>query len=367
MAEMAAWESTTGEMDEVLRPYLHAPDEAAAELALSRLLYEQAEPVIGSILRHKLRVNLREGDPAPENQQALELRGEVRLQLLGQLEEMRARREGDGVVDFRGYVATLAYHACAAHLRHKFPKRYSLGNKLRYLLTNNPEFAVWEETRRELLEGTRRETMAGRAEWRDSGAVADKEAWDSLREYPAIWAQNCFGEAVRALKPLELLREVFSAVKGAVEFDDLIGVCAVILGLHEGNATPVTKDTVAPVETPGQTLSAALQLEQKQQLERLWDEVSQLPLRQRNALLLNLRDSAGRGIVGLLPLTGVASMRRIAEALEMSPEELAETWPQLPLDDAGIALRLGVTRQQVINLRQVARERLARRIKWMDA
>jgi hypothetical protein len=35
----------------------------------------------------------------------------------------------------------------------------------------------------------------------------------------------------------------------------------------------------------------------------------------------------------------------------------------LPLDDATIAGLLGLTRQQVINLRKSARERLARRLK----
>jgi hypothetical protein len=40
---------------------------------------------------------------------------------------------------------------------------------------------------------------------------------------------------------------------------------------------------------------------------------------------------------------------------------LSALWDQLPLDDLSIAARLGVTRQQVINLRKAARARLARR------
>jgi DNA-directed RNA polymerase specialized sigma subunit len=35
-------------------------------------------------------------------------------------------------------------------------------------------------------------------------------------------------------------------------------------------------------------------------------------------------------------------------------------WRRLPVSDLEIAERLGVTRQQVINLRQAARQRLAR-------
>jgi hypothetical protein len=47
----------------------------------------------------------------------------------------------------------------------------------------------------------------------------------------------------------------------------------------------------------------------------------------------------------------------------MTKEEFAEIWNHLPLDDNRIAEILNLTRQQVINLRKSARERLARRMK----
>jgi hypothetical protein len=56
-------------------------------------------------------------------------------------------------------------------------------------------------------------------------------------------------------------------------------------------------------------------------------------------------------------------MRQIAQTLAMSPDEFSGLWNQLPLDDGAIAARLGATRQRVINLRQAARKRLARRMK----
>jgi len=80
-------------------------------------------------------------------------------------------------------------------------------------------------------------------------------------------------------------------------------------------------------------------------------------------LLLSLRDANGRGVLTLLPLTGIASIRQIAEALAMSAEKLATMWNELPVEDAIIAASLGVTRQQVINLRKCARARLLRRIR----
>jgi hypothetical protein len=90
--------------------------------------------------------------------------------------------------------------------------------------------------------------------------------------------------------------------------------------------------------------------------------VRQLPRRQRAALLLNLRNPNGVNVITLFPATGVATVEQIAEALEMTCEEFEKLWGALPMDDLSIAEYLGATRQQVINLRKNAREKLMRRI-----
>jgi hypothetical protein len=69
-----------------------------------------------------------------------------------------------------------------------------------------------------------------------------------------------------------------------------------------------------------------------------------------------------RDALTLLPLTGIATLRDIAHVLEIAPQKLAEVWNALPLDDLSIGELLRVSRQQVINLRKSARERLARRM-----
>ena len=104
-------------------------------------------------------------------------------------------------------------------------------------------------------------------------------------------------------------------------------------------------------------------LTHRDHLERLWGEILQLPARQRAALLLNLRDDEGRGMIELWPQTGIAQMAELARALDLTESALRELWPTLPRDDQWIAERLGITRRQVINLRKCARERLARRLR----
>jgi DNA-directed RNA polymerase specialized sigma24 family protein len=121
------------------------------------------------------------------------------------------------------------------------------------------------------------------------------------------------------------------------------------------------EDPLLALPDPAPDAAAALQ--QRGHLALLWEEIRRLPPRQAAALLFNLRDAQRGNALVLLPLTGVATMREIARTLGMSAEKLAEIWNRLPFEDSEIAELLGVTRQQVINLRKSARERLARRMR----
>jgi DNA-directed RNA polymerase specialized sigma24 family protein len=348
-------------VDTVLGPFLHAPDEATAERELARLLYEQAEPIITSVLRSKLRVSLRDEDGNQDNQNALEARSEVRLQLLSELNALREQPAGKSIGNFRSYVAVTAYHTCYEHLRRKYPRRHSLKNKLRYLLINRPEFALWEHAER-------RELFAGLSLWQRQAAQRNEDLWEALRADPTGWAALAWpARDAQTVQPGELLRGLFENVQGPVELDELVNVCAAVWEVrdtqeesHEQAAEKYGDRLPAP------EAGAAVRLEQMEALRRLWLEIGQLPPRQRAALLLNLRDAKGRGVIALLPLAGLASMRQIAETLEMAPLELAQTWAQLPLEDAALAARLNLTRQQVINLRKAARERLARRVRHLE-
>jgi hypothetical protein len=112
---------------------------------------------------------------------------------------------------------------------------------------------------------------------------------------------------------------------------------------------------------PADGLAADRAMIEKESLGELWRDVIELPRAQRCALLMNLRDAGGNGVIELIPATGTASFESLAEVLEITSEALARLWPDLPLEDARIAEMLGLSRQQVINLRKSARERLFRR------
>jgi hypothetical protein len=169
---------------------------------------------------------------------------------------------------------------------------------------------------------------------------------------------------------LHLVRSTLAAIGGPCRFRDLVAALAEVLGETDAafgaaDTRPAdAHDLVDHLEDRG--ASPAEALEHRDYLERLWSEIILLPMRQRAALLLNLRDEHGGGMLALLPITGIASKPDIARALEVSEEALAELWGTLPRDDQWIAEYLGITRRQVINLRKCARERLTRRMRAQE-
>ncbi len=147
---------------------------------------------------------------------------------------------------------------------------------------------------------------------------------------------------------------------GIFSFNDLIGLIFELRKLTE------------PIEIDDELLSESRstrpendvhgRMERTAYLGSLWREIGKLPLRHRSALLLNLRDQNGDAMIIMFPLTRVATISQIADILEFSADEFARIWSELPWDDLTIAEYLGLTRQQVINLRQSARMTLRRKL-----
>jgi DNA-directed RNA polymerase specialized sigma24 family protein len=351
------------QIDALLMPYLQAVDEEDSECLLGAIVSAYVEPVIRQVIGSKMQVRFDSQGRASHNPDAEDLYHETLVQLLARLKECKTNPLGNAIGNLRGYVAVISHHTCYEYLRLKYPQRYNLKNKLRYLLTHQSGMAMWENESGDLLSGF--------AMWREqTKARMRSNRLRQLLDDPRTALQSALpqGDFQRA-RLSDLVATVFNHTNHPIELDDLVGIIAGLRGIKERTAQPATRnkdaDPFAHVAEP--RTDVAVEVDQRLFLKWLWMEICQLPVRQRMALLLNLRDEQGGGIAALLPVTGIATMRQIAAALEMEAEEFARLWSRLPLDDASIAGLLGLARQQVINLRKCARERLARRMKGVDA
>lgn len=300
-------------------------------------LLADVEPVVVATIRRRLAVSLRVDDASAANQDALEMANDARAAVLVWW-RMSGQQADPATIP--AYVAATTRNACAEHFRRRASGWVQLKNRVRYLLRHDHRFALWRD---------RHETLVcGMADWSERDVV-DPPA-DALVAHPAT-------ASLTALVPAVFLR-----AGAPLELDALVEVLAEHLQVARGVVSLDAPGAASVHETPARTPSASAAVEQRSQLAQLWAEVLDLPVRQRIALLCNLRDEHGGDVLGLLAVTGVARLDAIATVLGLRPELLVRLLPRLPLPDAEIARWLSIERQQVINLRKAARARLLRRL-----
>jgi len=306
----------------------HTSDTSAPE----SLVFETASPLVQRIVRWRL-------GATATFQDREDVVGDILLELLARLNAVNCG-ESEPVADFAGYTAVAAHHGCDRYLRRRFPQRYRLGTRLRYLLEHSALYAVWHDGEGFICAPARRRGEAPQTNLHPGWA-----AGISLPPHP---------------NETSAVAAVFAHTDAAIRLPDLIGAVAALLNIDDRVTS--TSDIDIPDRNPDHAATRDLRIDLGRTLALLWSEIALLPQPQRFALLLNLRDEDGGCALTDLPETGVASIREIARVLEISAPKLAELWKDLPLSDLTIAAMLGIPRQQVINLRKSARQRLARRM-----
>ena len=316
--------------DPILRAMTATADEESQRHELESLIVEHALPTMRTVIRRFAGAN-----SIVPHAEIEEITATVSLQLVRRLRAGDSLEE-DAIHDFEGYVATLTYRTIYDVLRERYPERTRLKNRLRYLLTHDARFALW----------TTKDGMAcGLAEWK--GRTDTMNGLFHLREAPSAAARD-------QRRPAEAVAAIFACAGRPLPLESLVRIAAELWQIVD-ERIPHDEIELADPLPPH-----ASRFENTQMVEVLWKEIQRLPALQRVALLLNLRDPSGMNAMALFVVLGVASSAEIADAVGVTAAELAAMWSSLPLDDLTIAARLGLTRQQIINLRRSARERLAR-------
>src|SRR6185295_3832017 len=208
----------TSQSDELLLPFERATDERESQRELELLLVNHAQPLITKIARRKLQASpLDAGDVCSD----------VLTQLLARLRGFKANPDKKPIANFLGYVAVVAYNACHEHLRQKYPARFSLRNKLRYLLSHNQAFALWESGG---------EMTCGFAHWSKNNSASE----GALRLRAMLEGAGGFDRSALAgrgdlqrLSLTERVTGVFESIGNPVDLDELVNAVALWSGIRD--------------------------------------------------------------------------------------------------------------------------------------
>jgi DNA-directed RNA polymerase specialized sigma24 family protein len=348
---------TTSQIDPSLLPFLAADDAFEEAAALARLNAEEIEPLIRRGVGYKLRLQSSGDSQHPEFE---EIYNDIQLRLLRRLHALKQDPNRNQIVNLRGYVATVTRNTCDEYLRRRYPLRRSLKDKVRRHLLHHTEFALWEDTEYNWL--------AGLSGWQSLDCARKDELWTTGGELKERLKLQWQTVDVQRLQIHDLLINILDAAQAPLDLDELTELVAGLWGIEDHSPEPLTENTCASLdEQQSADINPATIIERRELLQLLWREICQLPRRQRVALLLNLRNPHGVNIITLLPATGIATFEQIAQILEIPAAEFEQLWTDLPLDDLHIAAYLSATRQQVINLRKTARERLLKRMSGLKS
>ena len=309
--------------DPRLALYLTADDECTRGRELERILSDEVQPRVRAVVSAYVR-----SDCPVEPHDVDDIVGHVTLRVLRKLRAATVLEE-ESVQSVEAYVTTLTKNSVRDVMRRRSPERTRVKSRLRYLFAHDRRLALWS---------AESVMLCGLASWREREDYEDDPS--AVRELLRSSREHSNEEIVAAV----------TALGRPVRLADLVSA------LVTGEESSEVQRAAAMPAVQRDTLEA------RQYLQVLWREIRALPPKQRAALLLNLREPGSGNAVTLFVAMGIATLAEIAEAVELSRAELAALWDALPLDDLRIAAHLGVTRQQVINLRKSARERLARRM-----
>ena len=349
----------TPSIDAAIAALLQAPDDAEA-LRLADEAARHADAAMRVAIARRLRaIGARAGDAAGEATLA-EVRAEAADHLAARLLTLRrgahGAAEARSIGDLRTHASGLAGRIADGWARRRHAGRARLRNRLRYLLARDRRFML-----RPTPDDEWRCGLAGR----DARSFASGEAAGPGKRVPEPTPPARGREQPLDPTPVALAALVFDLLTragGPVDLEHLTDAVAerAVLPADGGAADDALASIATASDAGGEEEMAAA--DPRAWLDRLWSEIAALPPMCRATVVLGLRDADGRGVIGLFPSAGVAGMRRMADLLGMAPERLADLWKSLPLDDNGIAARIGVTRPQVALLRRTARACLARRL-----
>lgn len=319
---------------QLLAKYLQTgPAEDDPESQLEQLVVDFALPIVRRVVGRRLGASNRD--------RREDVISEALTSLIARLRLLRRDPSaGAPIGDFSSYAAGVASNAVRQHISSIHPERSRLRRRIRLVLTTDNRFSLWESALGYWLCSLDRKRTGGRV--------------------PAAKIEECRRDlgATRLPGDLpELLKMILTRLGGPVELNDLVGLCSYLLGF--GDEFQEMENIEERVAGPDPALDRNSDVQAWMAL--FWKEILELPERQRLALLLNLRAPGGAAL-GLIEDIGVATFADLGAAVGMTPKELSEIWDRLPFSDLEIAERLGVERQQVINLRSAARERLTRRL-----
>lgn len=219
------------------------------------------------------------------------------------------------------------------------------------MLSSRKKFAVWD--------GINRQQICGFDTWRVKRKIRTASRRNERLRDCQTFLQETKYRVFYENELESLLTAIFKYTMEPVDLNDLTNLVADYWDIKDHPHLSLT-DAHHLIDAHARESSIESELEAEQYLKLAWREICELTLLQRRCLLLNckFRQNPEDGLEALTNTAGVTILQ-ISEALEIPYEQFLAMWNDLPLEDKRIAELLNMKRQDVINVRDYARQKLS--------
>lgn len=332
--------------DPVLRPFLAAETDEGAEECLNRIFLDPIIPQIRRVLAAYLTLTSFDRDEISAEAQARVLR---RLQELRRSDNGKLHPKGK-ILDFKAYVATVVYNARKDLIHSRQPEWRRINHRIRRL-ADDPDSGICftQLGNGQELVGL----ISSNAQATDVGIAIDR-------------VRSAFPNHL--FLPIQILvPALLENADGGLLCKDLVRAVFELTGAGSLEEIEISED-LNDLKTSSEN-DDAIARRQEAALRQIWEEIVRFPPNQRKTMILSLRENRSTEAVSLLLRKRIATIREIAESLEVTVDEFAVIFDQLPMSSAEIAKFLGIEggprtskEQKVDNLRRIARDLLRRRL-----
>jgi hypothetical protein len=330
------------ENDALLAPFLSS-DDGAADESLNRLFEEIVIPQIRKVLASYLTLTFDEKEEIQSDAQARVFSILQKLRLSVFLKKPLAKP----IKNLSAYTSTVTFNCRKDFILSKQPEWRRKDNRLKRMRDGGELFFFTDG------EGVRFVRLESQSE-----TVSEMEFDEIVVRVCRKFPKHLFLKT-QVLAP-SILETTGSAlpknvlIKAILEITDAVNIEEI--ELPEEMSEYIEKDDF-------------IAKRQKVYLRRVWDEIKTFPPNQRKVLILSLKETGKTEVVTLLLKKRIATIKEIADALEIGLEEFSDIFAKLPMSSREIADFLGIEdgensskEQKVDNLRSTARRLLRRRL-----
>lgn len=338
------------ESDEI-RLRLNGQANRMADSDIDYIIRTIADPLARLILTSRLNFTIGVLLTSQSQPDAEDLYQTVMLKVAGFLASIDVKDRQLDLEAIRGYLARIIHNVCNDYLRHKYPERTRLKDRVRDILKRHRDFDLWN--------GIGGVVCGFKSQRGQAESPRVKVLLHDLTVYSNT--ADSIGHEIRQLAKLnmpEMLGDLFRWSDGPINVDHLIHIISEIKGIKDRPHESIDKIVYTNQLPAMRSNDGYDHIASQELLQKIWRALCEVTLNQRRTYLYTQTDYEGQSLLHVIIYRQAVNLSEIIQKLELAREELILLLNRVPMDTTQAAIELGATNSIIAKWKHRAMKRV---------